>query len=146
MKLNKFCELFELLWFSRHLRLKWVLYKGGGVDCLRDIITVWLVHIVLFLFCRNVVCTVCKSQAYFIMVSPCLSVTILCYRKATTYRDEISLWLTYSTYRNPAEKISTNHTVIISLNQSTPPPLVKNHFKPQMAGDQRSSNYFPDSI
>jgi len=42
------------------------------------------------------------------------------YRKARTQHDEIRLWLTYSTYHNPAEKsMSINHTAIISINCTT---------------------------
>jgi hypothetical protein len=41
-----------------------------------DIIAVWLMDIVsFFLFCNIVLCTACKSQAYFVMLSPRLSVT-----------------------------------------------------------------------
>jgi len=39
-----------------------------------DITSVWLIDIVFF-FCKIVVCTVCKSLAYFITLSPRLSVT-----------------------------------------------------------------------
>jgi len=37
-----------------------------------DIVAVWLID---FFFCRIVVCTVCKSSAYFIALIPRLSVT-----------------------------------------------------------------------
>ena len=43
-------------------------------------------------------------------------------RKARTQHEKISLWLTYSTYHNPAEKkktMSINHTPIISINYTT---------------------------
>jgi hypothetical protein len=43
------------------------------------------------------------------------------YRKERTHHDEIRVWLTYSTYHNPAEKktMSLNHTAIISINYTT---------------------------
>jgi hypothetical protein len=50
------------------------------------------------------------------------------YRKARTLHDEISLWLTYSTYHNPADKkktVSTNHTAIISINYTTTPTALQ---------------------
>jgi len=34
-----------------------------------DIIAVWLIAIFFSIFCRIVLCTVCKSQAYFIISS-----------------------------------------------------------------------------
>jgi hypothetical protein len=45
------------------------------------------------------------------------------YRKGRTLHDEITSWLTYSTYHNPAEKKnkkqSINHTTIIYINYTT---------------------------
>jgi len=46
---------------------------------LMNIIAVWLIDIASFLFYRIVLCTVCKLQAYFIMLNPRRSVThIVC--------------------------------------------------------------------
>jgi len=42
------------------------------------------------------------------------------YRKARTQCNEISLWLTHSTYHNPAEKKTLiNHTAIVFINYTT---------------------------
>jgi len=49
------------------------LHRSGRIIVkLMDIIAV---RLILFFFCKIVLCTVCKSQSYFIMLSPRLSVT-----------------------------------------------------------------------
>jgi hypothetical protein len=43
--------------------------------------------------------------------------------------------------------MSINYTVTISINYTTPPPLMKSHFTPQMAGEsEKLKHNFPDSI
>ena len=41
------------------------------------------------------------------------------YRKARTEHSEITVWLTYSTYQNPAEKKKIYHTATVSINYTT---------------------------